>query len=205
MKYNIPLILYVVLQLVAFILLLAGTPSDIFIRTDHGPGYPTICLTLWGFKTDCSSRHHTLTIDRTFGACPPRVHRFRAAQAFTIISILVYGAAFIAGLTLLFCCSFLRLVCLALNIVGSVTLCVVWAAMAVTYNKADGPQCTRLSEVYKYGSGFVLFLIAWLLDIINIIILLLPYTGDLVHEDEKPESQTAPEEMEMAQENAGRA
>ncbi|AYU82511.1 Amastin surface glycoprotein, putative [Leishmania donovani] len=172
-KYNVSLVVYVVLQFFAFLFVLVGTPSDMFRERFRG-GDP-LCITLWGLRVTCSSSDYLLFIEMYWSDCRGRVARFRAAQGCAIISVFVFAAALIAGLTLLFCCSSLRLVCLALNIVGSVTVFVVWVAMATTFHHNDGSRCPPMKVDSVYGSGFVLFLIAWLLDIINII-LLLPYT-----------------------------
>ncbi|CBZ40992.1 uncharacterized protein [Leishmania mexicana MHOM/GT/2001/U1103] len=174
MKYNTFLLLYVALQFVAFLLVLVATPLDMFRRRRSVPGFSLTCITLWGFKFDCDSSDYSLTLDVFSTGCISRVYRFRAAQGLAVISIFVYGAAFVGGLILLFGCCFLRLVCLALNIVSIATLCVVWALMVVSYFKNDGPNCSSLTEGNIYGRGFILFVIAWILDIINTIILLLP-------------------------------
>ncbi|CAJ07904.1 putative amastin-like surface protein [Leishmania major strain Friedlin] len=172
MAYSVPFVVYVVVQFVAFLLVLAGTPLDMFhIRTR---GVNTSCITLWGDKLACNSSGYFVYIDKMFINCPPRLPRFRVAQAFALISVLVYGAAFIAGLTLLFYCSLLRVVCLTLNIVGAVTLCVVWVAMVVTYHKGETPRCPPLKRTGSYAAGFFLLVVAWILDILNIIFLLLP-------------------------------
>ncbi|SYZ65027.1 Amastin_surface_glycoprotein [Leishmania braziliensis MHOM/BR/75/M2904] len=73
---------------------------------------------------------------------------------------------------MLFCCRRLRWVCLALNSVGAVTLWIVWACMAVAYHKNEGPDCEPIKEFYTYGAGFVLLVLVWLLDILNIPVLL---------------------------------
>ncbi|CAG9583646.1 amastin-like surface protein-like protein [Leishmania major strain Friedlin] len=191
MKRSIPLVVYVVVQFVAFLLVLAGTSADMF-RIPRG-SLPTLCITLWGLRLTCNSSGYAAYIDATFRPCPHRIARFRLAQAFALISILVYGAAFVLGLVLLFYCSLLRLVCLVLNIVGAVTLCVVWAAMAVTYNKDEHAFCRALKLTGLYAAGFALFLVAWILDILNIIFLLLPCTVPATKANEKPESPTAQE------------
>ncbi|CBZ37648.1 amastin-like surface protein, putative [Leishmania donovani] len=194
LDYKRTLILYVVLQFVAFILLLVGTPLDIFRSNPAGMSKTLICITLWGFKNDCSSLHSDLTLDDIFHYCPDRLRRFRALQIFVIVSIVVYGAAFIAGFTLLFCFAVLRLTCMALNIVGSVILCVAIVIVAATFSKDDGQNCRRLSSIgYRLGASFFLFVVAWILDIINMIILLLPYTDTESAVDKKAEPPTAQE------------
>ncbi|CAJ07872.1 putative amastin-like surface protein [Leishmania major strain Friedlin] len=173
MKRSIPLVVYVVVQFVAFLLVLVGTPLDMF-RAHNRPGVAQ-CLTLFGFKLDCESLEYLETVDTQWVDCPARITRFRLAQAFAIISIFVYGAAFVLGLVLLYGCTIHRWVCLALNIVGAVTLFIVWAAMVVTYNKDDGQKCLKVRDTgYRLGAGFALLVVAWILDILNIIFLLLP-------------------------------
>ncbi|CBZ41002.1 uncharacterized protein [Leishmania mexicana MHOM/GT/2001/U1103] len=115
--------------------------------------------------------------------CGNRLNRIRAAQGCAIISILVYGGAFFASFGILYGYSFIRWVCLALNVVGMIFLCVVWAAVAVTYNKQER-FCRPIKDDGTYGAGFVLFVIAWILDIINTVILLLPCTVTDSDEDQ---------------------
>nr|CAJ2467778.1 unnamed protein product [Leishmania braziliensis] len=65
---------------------------------------------------------------------------FRRAQVFAIISICVYGLAALLGFIALCCCSCLRWVCLALNIAGVATLCVVWASIVLVYYETESPS-----------------------------------------------------------------
>ncbi|CAJ1992523.1 amastin-like surface protein [Leishmania donovani] len=185
MAYNITVIVYVVVQFVAFLLVLVGTPLDIFRERNPSSGVSSACITLFGLKGQCSSLLYTRTTDMLWEECPPRIPRFRLAQGCAIISIFVYGGAFMLGFILLFCCSLLRWVCLALNVVGMVTSCIVWAAMARTYNQHDGETCEPMKTSSRYGAGFALFVVAWILDTLNIILLLLPCTATEGPEDRK--------------------
>ncbi|CBZ40913.1 uncharacterized protein [Leishmania mexicana MHOM/GT/2001/U1103] len=193
MTYSVLLLVYVILQFIAFFFVLVATPIEVLVERNPLLGGVLACFTLWGYKLRCHSLDYVFTIDQEFSDCPVVIHRFRAAQAFAIISIFVYGAAFILGSILLYGCSFLRWVCLALNIVGIATLCVVWAAMAVTYNKEEGRFCPAIKDDGTYAAGFVLFVIAWILDIINTFMLLLPCTVPATKPPEKVESPTAEE------------
>ncbi|CBZ40984.1 uncharacterized protein [Leishmania mexicana MHOM/GT/2001/U1103] len=194
MTYSVLLLVYVILQFIAFFFVLVATPIEMFVeRNHHLRRRPPDCITLWGVKRGCRSLLYEGYIDQEFRDCPVVIHRFRAAQAFAIISIFVYGAAFILGSILLYGCSFLRWVCLALNIVGIATLCVVWAAMAVTYNTQEVRSCPALKNETTYGAGFVLFVIAWILDIINTVILLLPCTVTDSDEDKHTKRPAAEE------------
>ncbi|CAJ1007343.1 putative Amastin surface glycoprotein [Leishmania naiffi] len=174
-KGRIGIIIYVVLQFFAFFFVLFGTPIDMFRLRSGDTSIDRVTVTkLWGLTSGVFTIRYPVNTSRQWRNCPSRLTRFRLAQAFALISIFVYGTAFVLGLILLFCCSYLRWVCLALNIVGAVTLCFVWAAMVVTYYRNES-SCLELGSIYNYGAGFVLFLLAWVLDILNIVPLLLPF------------------------------
>ncbi|CAJ1013910.1 Amastin surface glycoprotein, putative [Leishmania lindenbergi] len=172
MAWTIGLLIYVVVQFVAFLFVLVATPIDMFRIRPRFTFAPNQCLTLWGIKNNCSTTVYDIRSDSRWATCTPRRDRFRVAQAFAVISIFVYGAAFVLGVIMLFCCRWFRWVCLALNSVGAVTVCIVWACMAVSYNRDEGTGCQELRIVYSYGAGFVLLLLAWVLDILNIPVLL---------------------------------
>ncbi|XQJ30430.1 amastin-like surface protein, putative [Leishmania guyanensis] len=172
MELNIPLLLYAVVQFVAFIFVLVATPLEVFRFKPHVTNI-TGCLTLWGYNAKCSSASNDGTLYDVWEECPGHLMRFHAAEAFAIISIFVYGAAFVLGVIMLFCGSILRWICLGLNIVGAITVCIVWATMVRSYFNDDGEECPALQSVTVYGAGFALFVAAWVLDVINIFILLL--------------------------------
>nr|CCM20276.1 Putative amastin-like protein [Leishmania guyanensis] len=144
-----------------------------FRSRDEAPFGNTPCITLWGFKDKCYSGMLSQNSDDLWSPCPRRRDSFRAAQAFAIISILVYGLAALFGFIMLCRCPWLRVVCLVLNVTGAVTLCIVWASMVVAYSTLDRP-CFGLRSRNNFGSGFVLLVLAWCLDIINMVFLLLP-------------------------------
>ncbi|XQJ24939.1 amastin-like protein [Leishmania guyanensis] len=172
MEFTLALLLYAVLQFIAFLFVLVATPIDMFRLKADGTFDNSLCITLWGLKNKCYGLKYEDDVFSLWSVCGTRTQRFRAAQAFAIISIFVYGLAAVLGFILLWCCTYLRRVCLALNVTGIVTLCVVWASMAVTYYTLDG-QCFGMRFRMKFGSGFVLLVMAWCLDIINIVLLLL--------------------------------
>uniref|UniRef100_A0ABR3EGM7 Amastin surface glycoprotein n=1 Tax=Leishmania shawi TaxID=5680 RepID=A0ABR3EGM7_9TRYP len=179
MAWGIALLVYVAVQFVAFFLVLVATPIDMFWLRNRTAQVPFWCLTLWGLKVDCYSLVYDDVPDRKWFSCTSRRDRFRAAQGFAVISVFVYGAAFVLGVIMLFCYRWLRWVCLALNSIGAVTVCIVWASMAVSYNRDEGVECEELKAMYTYGAGFVFFLVAWLLDLFNIpVLLLLPQDSD---------------------------
>ncbi|XQJ30364.1 amastin-like surface protein, putative [Leishmania guyanensis] len=179
MAWTIALLVYVAVQFVAFFLVLVATPIDMFWFRNQTAELPFWCLTLWGLKTDCYSLVYDDFPDTLWFYCTSRRDRFRAAQGFAVISVFVYGAAFVLGVIMLFCYRWLRWVCLALNCIGAVTVCIVWVSMAVTYNRDEGPGCPAWRTMYTYGAGFVFLLLAWLLDLFNIpVLLLLPQDSD---------------------------
>ncbi|KAG5493074.1 hypothetical protein GH5_01803 [Leishmania sp. Ghana 2012 LV757] len=175
MECKIGLILYVILQFIAFLLVLVGTPLDMFRGSGEQVINKKACITLWGFKNDCHSSKYDNRSDELWASCPGRRSRFRAAQAFAVISIFVYGAGCLLGLLSLYCCYWLRWVCLGLNILGIVTLCITWASMVVVFHDSEGDMCHNLDSEAKLAAGFALLLTAWCLDIIDILFLFLPF------------------------------
>jgi len=137
----------------------------------------TPCVTLWGLKESCYSTSIAMKPDQMFGSCNDRLDRFKAAEAFAIISCVVFAAALLFAVVLVCCCPCLKWICLILNIVGVVTACVVWACMADAYNKTRGDLfCAAFKTTgYKYGAGFGLFVTGWCLGIVGIVCILLPF------------------------------
>ncbi|CBZ24107.1 putative amastin-like protein [Leishmania mexicana MHOM/GT/2001/U1103] len=174
MAVNLGVIVYVVLQLIAFVCVMIGTGVDMFYIKPESSGGRRVCITLWGGKIDCRKAQITNTGNKLWALCPRIRDNFRVAQAFAIISIFVYGASLLFGCLLLYCCTGFRWLCLALNIVGAVTACVVWALMVVTY-RLKVQRCDVLSGDFVFGTGFGLYVFAWVLDILNIISLMLPW------------------------------
>nr|AAG27283.1 amastin-like surface protein [Leishmania infantum] len=197
MQRRISSIIYVILQFIAFFFVLVGTPIDMFRDDTEGMYGNTPCITLWGFQFDCYSVSYDNRSDHFWGGCHGRRDRFRAAQAFAILSVVVYGTAFVLGLFAVCWCPFFRWVCLVLNIVGILTLCIVWASMVVTYYKDEGESCPQVGFFFAYGVGFALFLVAWCLDIINIFFLLLPCEDQKFGESGNPKPSTRHGEEEM--------
>ncbi|TPP49064.1 Amastin surface glycofamily protein [Leishmania donovani] len=167
------MLLYVISQFFAFLLVLVGTPIDMFRANDTSRIGNTPCLTLWGGKDKCYSTIYNVKSDDLWANCPDRRLQFRVAQALAVISIVVYGLAFILGFIALCCCFCLRWVCLTLNILGFGTLGVVWALMVVAYYKDGGRDCARENLDHQFGAGFILLVVAWCLNTIDIWFLLL--------------------------------
>ncbi|XQJ24963.1 amastin-like protein [Leishmania guyanensis] len=199
MVFTLALLLYAVLQLIAFLFVLVGTPIDMFRSRDEAPFGNTPCITLWGIKDKCYSGMLSQNSDDLWSSCPGRGSRFRVAQAFAIISIFVYGIAAALGFIMLCCCSSLRWVCLALNLTGVITLCVVWASMMRTYYALDG-RCFGQRFRNNFGSGFVLLVFAWCLNIIDMVFLLLPSQAKDPSEIGEPIKSAAASESNYAKE-----
>ncbi|TPP50431.1 Amastin surface glycofamily protein [Leishmania donovani] len=173
MACNISIAIYIILQFIAFFFVLVGTPLDMFRGTNKEVAFSHFCLTLWGAKWGCSNSSYFLKSDEVWTNCTGRRNRFRAAQALAVISIFLYGAAFVLGIFFLLCCPFFRWVCLVLNIVGIFSLGIVWAAVVLTHYADEDDHCPKMERFFKLGVGFAFFLVAWCLDIINIFLLLI--------------------------------
>ncbi|TPP46832.1 Amastin surface glycofamily protein [Leishmania donovani] len=169
-------LVYAILQLIAFLSVLIGTPLEMFRGTTRDPYNVSLCITLWGTKYDfqCHFIMYAQTTDGQWARCTTRRQHFRMAEALVVISIILYALAALLGFIMLFCCSLLRWVCLALNVVGLLTLGITWGLMVTEFNKGDGPLCPPLKNNYKFGYGFFLLLVAWVLDLVDIVFLLFP-------------------------------
>lgn len=178
---KIGIIIYSILQFIAFVFILVGTPIDMFRDKSINRIGDTQCVTMWGLKTKCYSTKYDTRPKDMFTSCKGRLDRFRAAEAFAIINIAFYGLGCLFGFIMLCCCLCFRWLCLILNILG-ITSCVSWAIMvyahSTTSDKVNLPSkanyCLKLKDYYNYGAGFALVVVAWCLDIIAIIFLMLP-------------------------------
>ncbi|SYZ65189.1 amastin-like_surface_protein [Leishmania braziliensis MHOM/BR/75/M2904] len=174
MEWNLMLLLYAVLQIIAFLLVLVATPLEMFRITDNLSvvnGY----YSLWGSQQSVGNLSFFSPSSTLWSACPGRLMRFRLAQALAVLSIFIFGAAAALGVVMLFCCPLLRWICVMLNILGAVTVCVVWAAMVLTYFTNEGRTCPALMTLTKFSVGFALLVAAWVLDLINITFLVVPF------------------------------
>ncbi|KAH9577562.1 Amastin surface glycoprotein [Trypanosoma melophagium] len=165
-------ILYGVVGFIAFLFVLVGTPIDQFRERSQNIAGNTPCLTLWGKKEKCYSLKYDIRPADLFRGCDKLVDRFRAAEAFAIISIGVMLVAVILGLVTCCCCGCLRWVACGLMGLSIVTVCIVWALMANAYN-ADVGGClyTPLKRSVKYGAGFALTVTGWCLIFVSLILL----------------------------------
>ncbi|CAJ1990616.1 Amastin surface glycoprotein [Leishmania donovani] len=203
MYSHIGVLIYVILQFLALLCLVVATPFDMFREVKGGVFGGSACVTLWGLQKVCLGTEYIMKTELLWKNCPSRRDRFLLAQAFDVISLAVYAVAFLFGFILLWCCSAFRWVCVALNIVGIGTVCVVWVLMVKVYHIDDGTVCMVLDKGFRFGIGFGLLLVAWVLDIIAIFFLLLPLEAKQDSEStksEETEEAEAPEKPKDANE-----
>lgn len=193
MVCNIGLTIYTILEFVAFVFVLVGTPIDMFRSKGQNEIGNSACLTMWGYKSECySTSYDVKSMSTLFAGCPKRLHHFQAAEAFAIISIAVFAVCFILGLCMCSCCSSCACCCRVLLciliILGIASAAVVWACMAASYNvdhngddsSAESiisdvnPLCYKLKNIVKYGAGFALIVVGWAIHTVNLLFALLP-------------------------------
>ncbi|TPP54954.1 Amastin surface glycofamily protein [Leishmania donovani] len=175
MAYPVGIILYAILQFIAFLFVLVGTPIDMFRGTTKDLFNISLCITLWGSKFECKTIMYAMPTDDQWKFCPTRLQHFHIAQILSIISVFVYALAALLGFIMLCCCSLLRWLCLVFNIAGIITLGITWGFMVVEYGRNESRFCPPLRKDYKFGVGFALFMVAWVLNLIDIIFLMLPW------------------------------
>ncbi|CAM37353.1 amastin [Leishmania braziliensis MHOM/BR/75/M2904] len=199
MACNVAAVLYAIFQFIAFIFVLVATPLDMFRVKDLGRFGSTPCLTLWGGKENCNDLKSDTSYHELWSFCPGRLARFRMAEVFAVISIFVYGLAALFGFIVLFCCSFFHWICLALNITGVVTVCVVWVLMVFDYYNAED-LCPAINTRFDFGNGFGLFVAAWCLNLVNTVLLLLQCRARDPSESGGPSESGDPSERRGAKE-----
>ncbi|KAL7696247.1 amastin-like protein [Lotmaria passim] len=192
------LVLYSIVQFIAFLFILVGTPIDQFRLSTDDMFSNSPCLTIWGWKNKCISATWNTRTNTLWSSCPDRKDRFRASEGLAIAAIVITLVASILGFVMLCCCRCLRWLNLILNLLGTGTGCAVSALMIDAYYNRHDPYssvellvgnitCGALrdnalvhGEVgtgaahFKYGAGFALYIVGWGLCFINIIFLMLP-------------------------------
>ncbi|CAJ1014457.1 Amastin surface glycoprotein, putative [Leishmania lindenbergi] len=194
MEFNVFIIVYAVLQFIAFLLVVVGTPLDMF--RVRGRLVPTqqACLTLWGFKDSCGDRSISRTLATFFNQCTEARNHFYVAATLAVISIFVYCAAFVLGVIMLYCCVYLRWVCLVLNIVGSVTLATSWVFVVLVFHQTDLSNCLLMRVSISFGVGFAVFLVAWVLELVSIAFLFIPWQYQDLDESSHSKKSNSQEE-----------
>nr|ACS87804.1 d-amastin [Angomonas deanei] len=194
---RVGLIIYCIVQFIAFLFTLVGTPIDQFRLNKDDMFSNSPCLTIWGWKTKCISATWNLRTNTLWQNCEDRRDRFRASEGLAIAAIVLSLLATIFGFVMLCCCRCLRWLNLVLNLLATGCGCAVSALMIdAYYNRHDSTSVTELlqnitcgplkenalikGEVgtgvthFKYGAGFALYIVGWGLCFINIIFLMLP-------------------------------
>ncbi|RNF24685.1 amastin, partial [Trypanosoma conorhini] len=151
---------------------LVGTPLDQFRLKGEKITTNKPCLTLWGWKLKCYSTKYELRPSKLYEGCPTLLKHFKAAESFSIISIILLLVAAILGLVTCCCCGCLRIVASLLSGVGIVTVLIVWALMADAYNRrVGGCMLTPFKDTQKYGAGFALLVTGWCILFVAIVLL----------------------------------
>ncbi|CAJ1014503.1 putative Amastin surface glycoprotein [Leishmania utingensis] len=194
MEFNPFIIVYSILQFIAFLLVVAGTVLDMFrVRGVFIPT-PQACLTLWGFKDSCSDGKISLTLEQFFYQCTDARNHFYVAAALAVMSIFVYCAAFVLGVIMLYCCVYLRWACLVLNILGSVTLATSWVFVLVVSHRTNLSNCLQVPVSISFGIGFALLIVAWVLDLVSIAFLFIPWQNQDLDESSHSKKSKSQEE-----------
>ncbi|CAJ1986439.1 Amastin surface glycoprotein [Leishmania donovani] len=155
MAYPVGIILYAILQFIAFLFVLVGTPIDMFRGTTKDLFNISLCITLWGSKFECKTIMYAMPTDDQWKFCPTRLQHFHIAQILSIISVFVYALAALLGFIMLCCCSLLRWLCLVFNIAGIITLGITWGFMVVEYGRNESRFCPLCGRTTSLGSALL--------------------------------------------------
>lgn len=187
---KIGLLIYGVLELCAFLCFVVGTPLDQFRSKDQDEFGNTPCLTLWGCKPKCYDPSFKNRVNENFEACPSRAAKFKVAQSFAILTILISLVALIMVALMCSCLAYcsccVRLVVVVLTVVAIGSGAVTWSMMVVAFHNSQG-ECPALKKLFfcpgvedssansKYGAGFGLLVVGWVLQVLNMVFIHLPY------------------------------
>ncbi|CAM37156.1 amastin-like protein [Leishmania braziliensis MHOM/BR/75/M2904] len=174
MECGVGVLVYAILQFIAFMFLLSGSLVDMFHVNEYFSANSDYCLTYWGLKERCTDMKNVKSLDEFFKHCSFARDHFHTARVLALVSIVVFGLASLLGFMTMCCYNSLGWGCLLLNIVGIVTSAFSWAPMVVLSRYDNLTFCTELPVTFAFGSGFALLIVAWILDIINIFFLLFP-------------------------------
>lgn len=161
---------YATLQVIAFILVVAGMQLSMFDANFQAHEKP--CVTLWGYKENCRGYSVDVSINDLLKDCPSMRERFLVGQLFALVTAFLSAASVLLAIAILKCCIFFTpWFSIAFHFLGGIAACVVWACMVTVYYN-DYDVCDKFKGTYRYGFGFVLFVVHWCLDVASIPILL---------------------------------
>lgn len=132
------------------------------------------CWTVWGLKYNCGSTTYNLKWSSAFG-CGQRRNNMNGAAAFALASIVISLIALIYGVMMILGSCQSRVVPLVLSLLAMATLLVSWACVAGVYNNnmcnCNGCFYSGKFKYYaKYGAGFTLLILSWVLQVINCVL-----------------------------------
>ncbi|CAD2213019.1 amastin-like protein [Angomonas deanei] len=202
-------IVFCVLQFIALILSVLGVcfdqykPHEVIQQDAFG------CISLWSFKMpgeNCiTGKNFELSSEELFSVCKTRSQKVKAAGGLGIAGIiLIFIALVVGGAAICTGVAALRFVCVGINVLAFIFLCVTWALVAYMFNNGEDLSNESLQSgltpdelslvqlfcssfksfndafagtgftVIKYGSGFGLLIAAWGMVLINTIVVVLP-------------------------------
>lgn len=183
-RSRIGLIVFTAIEFIVFLFTLIGTPIAQFVPVPHywGNWVDHSCYTLWGIKVPCSSTKYSTKGDVWLWSgdgnsnCKQRKRIMAAAGALAIISICISFLIVICGALLIWKgWRQLFIPTTVMCIVTFSTLLVCWACVAGVYHDR---MCKRgyfginMKDMgYKLGPGFILILIAWILQLVNSVLM----------------------------------
>ncbi|GET88967.1 amastin-like surface protein-like protein [Leishmania tarentolae] len=159
-------LIFTIIQLCVLLSVIISTPiSQIDSKASK------LCYTFWGMKSDCSKTTYSLKGKLAFGNCAQRRDSMNGGAAFAIISIFTTLVALLFGLLMVIrnpCAVFFPLLFTCISVF---TILISWACVAGALNiKMCGIKWSLFA--LEYGAGFGLMVVAFCLQIINVLLLM---------------------------------
>lgn len=163
-------IICLIIEAVIFLFTIVGTPIDAFRGKVTYMGYRS-CYSMWGAKRCGAHKVPSGQVNKGF-PCKKTRDTMNAAAAFSIFSLFMTLVTMVMCI-LLVCKCLTKLVPAILGIVCVITLLIVWACQAGAFHQRCTSMSAKISESMNYAGSFGLFITAWCLQIVNVVLMFL--------------------------------
>lgn len=179
-KLSIGVLVFSICVFAAFILAIAGIAIGMMDSRDS-----KACISIWGYKPKCLGTWFRTIKWEEFGNaedpdgyCKKGDSLMKGAQAFSVMSVIGGFLTVFVALLELFHYAELAVVACIIASIGMVATLVTWSTMLAMYWSNLCGQGVY-ADTYKMGNGLILFITAWCLQMVGILVLIVDvYRGN---------------------------
>ncbi|EPY31870.1 amastin-like surface protein-like protein [Strigomonas culicis] len=129
-------------------------------------------MTLWGQTTKCNGIKYAAKGNAAFG-CTRRTNNMNGGAVFAIVSIISTLLALIFGILMLARIQCAVIIPFIFTAVSMLTILICWACVAGVMTEKMCTSKMNYSISFDYGTGFVLMITAWCMQVFNFGLLVL--------------------------------